>query len=172
MDLRKATLAEIPIIQSLVHKIWPIAYSEILTAAQLEYMLDKFYATESLSKQFASGHTFLLLSDEEQDIGFAAYNAINPTTYKLQKLYVLTQQQGKGSGRFIIDHIISSIQSIGATHLQLNVNRHNKARSFYEKLGFKVIKEEDIAIGSGYFMNDYVMEKKLDKENADGFMIF
>ena len=49
----------------------------------------------------------------------------------------------------------------GATVLQLNVNRHNTAKSFYEKLGFAVIKEEDIDIGSGYFMNDYIMEKRL-----------
>jgi ribosomal protein S18 acetylase RimI-like enzyme len=38
------------------------------------------------------------------------------------------------------------------------VNRHNRALHFYEKQGFKIIREEDIDIGSGYFMNDYVME--------------
>jgi ribosomal protein S18 acetylase RimI-like enzyme len=43
----------------------------------------------------------------------------------------------------------------------LNVNRYNKARFFYEKLGFVIMKEEDIDIGSGYYMIDYVMEKKL-----------
>ena len=34
-------------------------------------------------------------------------------------------------------------------------------KEFYEKLGFTVIKEEDIDIGNGYLMNDYVMEKKI-----------
>jgi ribosomal protein S18 acetylase RimI-like enzyme len=43
----------------------------------------------------------------------------------------------------------------------VNVNRHNKALHFYEKYGFKIIREEDIDIGEGYFMNDYVMELKL-----------
>ena len=43
----------------------------------------------------------------------------------------------------------------------LNVNRRNKAKQFYEHLGFTIISEEDIDIGQGYFMNDYVMEKKL-----------
>jgi hypothetical protein len=41
------------------------------------------------------------------------------------------------------------------------VNRYNKARAFYEKLGFVVIDEKDFDIGNGYFMNDYVMEKKI-----------
>ena len=48
-----------------------------------------------------------------------------------------------------------------ARSLLLNVNRHNKAISFYKKYGFDIIAEEDIDIGNGYYMNDYVMEKKL-----------
>jgi ribosomal protein S18 acetylase RimI-like enzyme len=49
----------------------------------------------------------------------------------------------------------------GATTLQLNVNRNNPAKIFYEKLGFAVLNEEDIDIGNGYFMNDYVMQKMI-----------
>lgn len=59
----------------------------------------------------------------------------------------------------MIDHVIETIKSRGATSLQLNVNRQNPAQHFYKKLGFLVIKEEDIDIGSGFFMNDFVMEK-------------
>ena len=44
-----------------------------------------------------------------------------------------------------------------ATDLELNVNRHNKAINFYKKLGFIITMEEDIDIGNGYYMNDYVM---------------
>ena len=33
--------------------------------------------------------------------------------------------------------------------------------TFYEKLGFETVGEEDLEIGNGYFMNDYIMEKKL-----------
>jgi diamine N-acetyltransferase len=40
--------------------------------------------------------------------------------------------------------------------LDLNVNRHNPAKSFYEKIGFTVLREEDVPIGP-YWMNDYVM---------------
>jgi ribosomal protein S18 acetylase RimI-like enzyme len=57
--------------------------------------------------------------------------------------------------------LITAIKQKGATSLLLNVNRNNPTKGFYEKLGFTVIKEEDIDIGNGYFMNDYVMEKKV-----------
>ena len=45
--------------------------------------------------------------------------------------------------------------------LFLNVNRFNKAQYFYKKLGFEVAYEEDIEIGNGYLMEDFVMEKKI-----------
>lgn len=48
---------------------------------------------------------------------------------------------------------------MNATVLELNVNRQNKARIFYEKFGFVIVEEKDIPIGNGYFMNDYVMQK-------------
>ena len=40
----------------------------------------------------------------------------------------------------------------------LNVNKYNKARFFYEKLGFTIVKDEVIEIGNGYVMDDFVME--------------
>jgi hypothetical protein len=43
----------------------------------------------------------------------------------------------------------------------LNVNRFNKAVQFYQYLEFTIIKEENIDIGDGYLMEDYVMEQKL-----------
>jgi ribosomal protein S18 acetylase RimI-like enzyme len=61
----------------------------------------------------------------------------------------------------VIGEILKAIARKGGKALRLNVNRNNKAKEFYEKLGFTVIQEEDIDIGSGYYMNDYIMEKKI-----------
>ena len=74
---------------------------------------------------------------------------------------MLQNQQGKGTGKKLIEHIAETIRTIGATILELNVNRHNKAKDFYIRQGFSVARQENIAIGNGYFMNDYVMELPL-----------
>jgi ribosomal protein S18 acetylase RimI-like enzyme len=76
---------------------------------------------------------------------------------------VLTSQQGKGTGRFVLDHIALEISNQGAKALRLQVHRQNKAKNFYEKLGFEVIEELDLDIGKGYFMRDFIMEKKILK---------
>jgi ribosomal protein S18 acetylase RimI-like enzyme len=73
----------------------------------------------------------------------------------------MPQSQGKGTGKFVINEILKAIIIKGGKALQLNVNRNNRAKEFYEKLGFTIIREEDNDIGNGYLMNDYVMEKKI-----------
>jgi len=90
----------------------------------------------------------------------ATINAIN--IYILDKIYILQTQQGKGIGKFVIDYILQQIKDRGAESLQLQVNRNNiNAKSFYEKIGFRIIQEADFEIGNGYFMNDFIMEKKI-----------
>ena len=60
-----------------------------------------------------------------------------------------------------MDYIISQMKHHRATMLELNVNRLNSAINFYKKLGFEIIQEEDIDIGNGFFMNDYVLSLQL-----------
>jgi len=81
--------------------------------------------------------------------------------YKLHKLYVLTSSQGYGAGRFMLDKILEDIKQRNGKTLILNVNRNNPALHFYLKLGFIISGEEDIDIGNGFFMNDYIMKKQL-----------
>jgi ribosomal protein S18 acetylase RimI-like enzyme len=163
IKIRNAEISDLETIRNLAYKIWPSAYETILGKGQLDYMLCKIYSASSLQHQFSVlKHQFILVFEDEIPVGFAAFSSnINPFVYHLNKIYVLPDQQGKNIGKKILDYVISQIKKTGATSLQLNVNRHNQALHFYEKLGFKITREEDIDIGEGYFMNDYVMELTL-----------
>jgi diamine N-acetyltransferase len=160
LTIRTAGIEDINTIGFLAHTIWPATYKEILTPGQLEYMMKQIYSPTALTKQILElKHSFLILEDDEAPVGFASYSTLSgPTVYKLHKIYVLPNLQGRGLGKLMIDFIVEEIKTIGAVALQLNVNRFNLARRFYERLGFRVIREEDIDIGHGYFMNDFVME--------------
>lgn len=161
MRIRKAYEHDIPLIRDLTYRIWPPTYREILSEDQLKYMLEMMYSEKALTEQMRQKHEFVILYDGVEPIGFASISLLEPGVFKLHKLYVLPSYQGKGAGRFLISELIKPMRRSGGTSLLLNVNRNNKAKGFYEKLGFVAIKEEDIDIGNGYFMNDYVMELKL-----------
>ena len=65
--------------------------------------------------------------------------------------------QGKGIGKKILQYIAGESISRGAEILELNVNKNNPAKFFYEKMGFGIEREEKIDIGQGYYIDDYVM---------------
>lgn len=170
MVIREANVAHIAIIHKLAYDIWPSAYGHILSPAQLTYMLEMMYSFESLQKQIEEqGHRFIILYDNLYNsiipIGFASFSKkahTEPIVYRLHKLYVLPRSQDTGCGKYLLNYIIEEIKKEGAAFLELNVNRDNPAQYFYHKMGFIITKEEDIDIGHGFFMNDYVMERKLD----------
>ena len=161
--IRTAEAEDINAIGYLAYQIWPSAYKEILNFEQLHYMLQYFYSPESLREQMLKKHhTFLIAeTEEEEPIGFASFSKVQQGVFKLHKLYVLPGLQNMNVGRSLLECVLEECLLEGAEKLQLNVNRNNKAVSFYEKLGFKVITEEDVDIGNGYVQEDYIMEKQL-----------
>jgi diamine N-acetyltransferase len=160
ISIRPAELDDINTIGFLAQQIWPVAYDGIVPPDQLQYMLNLFYSPAALRRQMVDERQqFLLVEQEEEAIGFASWSGTAaPGVFKLHKLYVLPGQQGRGLGRSMLQFIFGAINREGAQFLRLNVNRFNKARQFYEKLGFRVVGEEDVAIGNDYFMIDYIME--------------
>jgi len=163
MNISFVSSNQLSIVRDLAYQIWPIAYKEILSEQQLDYMLDLIYSIESLTKQMERNHIFLLVEDSNSFIGFASfelnYDFSNKT--KIQKLYVLPQIQGKGVGKKLIDFIQKEAVENNQSGLLLNVNKYNIAKDFYLKQGFSISYSEIIDIGNGYIMDDYVMEKEI-----------
>jgi GNAT superfamily N-acetyltransferase len=159
---RQATENDAVTIRDIAEITWQQVYAPILSAEQLAYMLKEIYSEEKLTDQIKNNQqTYLLLVQDEQTVAFAAFSprGENPDIYKLHKLYCLPSTQGKGYGKVLVNEAISQILQAGKHALELNVNRYNNAKNFYEKLGFSVIYEEDVPIGP-YFMNDFVMRKE------------
>lgn len=160
MKLVKANSEHISIIIDLTKKIWPVAYGEILSKAQLEYMIDKFYNETALRELIQKGHVFYLAQDDNgKDLGFVSYEINSePNKTKIHKIYVLPETQGTGLGKQFFELVKEKALENNQNAIFLNVNKYNNAINFYTKLGFIKVKDEVIDIGNGYVMDDYVME--------------
>jgi GNAT superfamily N-acetyltransferase len=161
--IRSLSLAEMSHVQALAHKIWPIAYKEILSQEQLDYMLNWMYSIESLTQQIEEGHHYFGIFDVTEMVGFLDVQPNHPEekALKLNKIYVLTSCHGKGFGFQLMQFAIDFAKKKEQNTISLQVNRFNKAKDFYSKIGFTIKEEKDFDIGNGYFMNDYVMELEL-----------
>ena len=154
--------ADLPTVRSIALRTWPVTFAGILSREQIDYMLAWLYSQASLHGQLhAQQHTFLLAQVGDAYAGFASCepNYKDTGKTKLHKLYVLPEAQGHGVGRALVDAVTEIAVRHGNPALLLNVNRRNMAIRFYRRLGFEVIAEENIPIGNGFLMEDYVMEK-------------
>ena len=164
MEIIKAGLNDFNLIHSLAENVWPQTYKNILTPQQIEYMFEMMYSQKAYNEQIENkGHHFILIKDESGYLGFASYelNYNNTPVTKIHKIYVLPETQGKGVGRAMINEIAAIAKQKGDTQVSLNVNRFNKAVGFYENIGFVNTGQEDIDIGNGYLMEDFIMVKTL-----------
>ena len=162
-DIIEGNATHIPVIVEIAETTWAATYRTILEPESMRYMLDTIYAADTLLRVMTDGSKkFLLIKEKSEYAGFASYGKRQeePGVFKLHKIYVLPNTQGKGYGKLLIDSVKQQLVSQNATALDLNVNRYNPAQDFYKKLGFKIIREEDVPIGQ-YFMNDYVMRLEL-----------
>jgi len=162
IEVRNLSVEELWQVRELALRIFPITYEQIVEREQIDYMMELFYTSENLRKQYESGQVFLIIYSEGKASGYASYTPLDKNgAFKLNKIYVDTSLQGKGLGRILLNDVISRVRNAGGNSLQLNVNRFNKAVGFYESMGFVLKKEELLDIGRGYFMDDYVMELKI-----------
>lgn len=158
--IRKVTLEDIEMINRLAWIVFPHTYKEILSPEQMEYMMDWMYSPENLHKQMTEdGHIYYLAFEGDEPAGYLSIQPEGEHTYHLQKIYVLPSFQGKKLGKLLFEHAIKAIKELHPEpcQMRLNVNRQNKALTFYEKMGMKKVDEGDFHIGNGYYMNDYIM---------------
>ncbi len=154
---------DIFLVNHLAHKIWPHSFRDILTKDQIDYMLDWMYNVPTLEEQVQIGHLFYVVKENGVVKGFIGLEPNYPDAdiLRIHKLYILPESNGKGLGRVLLNKAIDVAFDLDLHTLHLNVNRFNDAVEFYKHCGFKIIGEEDIDIGKGYLMEDFIMTLKL-----------
>lgn len=162
MVIRQANYSDIPAISQLAHQTWWPTYTDVIPDEQIGFMLEDMYSEDALKLQMEEGMTFLIAEREGNQVAFAAWSLTEPENlvYKLQKLYVLPSEQGKGTGKKLIMEVSRMAKELDGKTLELNVNRKNPAFDFYKKLGFEIYKTVDIPYHH-FILNDYVMRKTL-----------
>lgn len=162
--IRAATEADFPVIAALAGRIWRTCFGDLISPAQLEYMLAWRYTPEAMQAATADGAMRYLLAEVDgRPVGYAADGAgAAPREWKLHQLYVVPEQQGAGLGRALMAAVEERARRHGATTLVLTVNKRNeRARRIYERAGFTVREAKVFDIGGGFVMDDYVMAKAL-----------
>lgn len=166
IEIFEADMHQINVIQDIAYKTWPSTFGDILSTQQIDYMLNMMYSDKSLQAQLTDlKHCFLLAAENEMHLGFLSYETAykGKAQTKIHKIYILPEAQGLGVGKKLMEAVEIAAMNKGDQQLVLNVNKHNAAEKFYQRLGFEIMGTEDIDIGSGFLMEDKIMAKRLTK---------
>lgn len=159
---RLAVEKDIENLRSLAKEIWLTTYPSIISAQQIEYMLEKMYNTDTIKREIDSNIDWYLILFENNPIGFISIEPIHERVTKINKFYIKTQYQGMGIGRWIFESIKEILVEKNTKAITLNVNRSNeKAIKAYLKYGFTIQMSLDIPYGE-FVLNDYIMKYSIE----------
>ena len=169
---RRATTDDIELIRSIAKVAFPATYSTIISAEQIDYMMEWMYSAEKLQQEISGNITYLLAEVDGRTVGYLSFGPDEGTAdcaaapgqgrlFHLHKIYLLPEAQGGGNGKRLFMAGEREMRLAGATAFELNVNRGNPALGFYRHLGMQLSRSGDFDIGGGFFMNDHIMRKEL-----------
>jgi len=152
---------DIPALCALARRIWRAHYPGIITEAQIEYMLDRYYGEEFITEQFEQGEPVHILAwKDESLLGFISLRRNG----FIDKFYVDDAARSKGTGTALLSHVAGLAPEGGC--LRLRVNRNNRGSvEYYKKRGFAIETELDLPFGP-YTLNDYEMVKQVESVKA------
>ena len=138
--------------------IWEQHYVPIIGANQVAFMLNKYQSAKAMFDQFSKGYKYALVIFGDQKVGYFAYDVIDEKEVFISKLYIHQDFRRRGLGKRVLDFIAKETQALRCTAMTLSVNKDNSdSIRFYISYGFQTIKAQKVAIGEGFYMDDYVM---------------
>jgi ribosomal protein S18 acetylase RimI-like enzyme len=165
IQIRKANASDAKLIEALARQIWMPHYISIISAEQIEFMLDQFQSQTAIRHDMAHGHTYDIAFCGDEPCGYCAVRNDGDTHF-LSKLYVREDFRGRGIARALVKRATRRAQNNKASRLQLVCNKRNTGSlAAYARLGFSVTGECVTQIGDGYVMDDYQMQKAVPRSD-------
>ena len=156
--------ADLAVVAALAREIWVEFYEPLIGRAQVDYMLERFQTADAVAGQIGEGFAYYLARRDRRPIG---YCAVQPQEAErvlfLGKLYLQRAARGAGAGRAIMEFVEQLARARGLTSIWLTVNKRNPSVRAYQRMGFRISAEVCTDIGQGFVMDDYRMEKLLDR---------
>lgn len=141
---------------------WHDTYDELLPGGQVDYMLEKYQSYDAIKNDIKNnGYIYYIAVFRGKVVGFCG---IHPEADRkklfISKIYVLPKYHRNGIATRLFNIVLELYKNDYKT-FYLTVNKYNKrAIKTYEHFGFTIADSTVSDIGSGYFMDDYIMECK------------
>lgn len=159
---------DITSITKLAQKIWRHHFTSIIGPEQVEYMLEKYQSVKAISCQLEKGWEYYIATLENVHVGYTGLVPdVRNRKMMISKIYVKNDTRGRGVGSHMLAFVEDECIKRGLDKIWLTVNRYNNGPiNWYSRNGFEIVDEVKQDIGNGFFMDDFIFEKKIIKGSA------
>ncbi len=149
-------VSDIKELASLASSIWHEYWTCLLSPEQIDYMVENFQSEKAIKEQIENeNYTYYFIKSDNENAGYFGISDKGDFLF-LSKIYIRKEFRHKGIGTKAFDKIKEL--ALGKP-IRLTVNKHNtNSINAYKKWGFKTIDAVVTDIGSGFVMDDYIME--------------
>lgn len=162
---RVETQPQIDTLCAIAQRVWHETFDPILPPGQPDYMIDKFQSDHAVKDQMAhQNYRYYLARLEGKYAGFVGFvpRYEGREEMYLSKVYLLPECRGQGVVRRMFQFVEEETKKEGLSKIRLTVNKQNThAYQVYEHYGYDNVESVKADIGSGYYMDDYVMVKRV-----------
>ena len=148
MVIREYQSSDCEVLAELFYNTVHMVNKKDYTKEQLDVWATGIIDLEKWNQSFEE-HYSLVAIDDEMIVGFGD---INKAGY-LDRLYVHSDYQRKGIATAICNQLEQAVQGSIVTHASIT------AKPFFEKRGYRVIKEQQVEC-QGIFLTNFIMEKE------------
>jgi len=147
-------------VAAIAEEIWHECFVGIISIEQISYMVKKFQSYDAMKDQIKNqNYNYFAVECNNKIGGYFAVKPEDDERFFLSKLYLHKSQRGQGTASIMMKKVFKEALNAGKSKVYLTVNKHNDhAIAVYKKTGFSVIDDVKTDIGSGFIMDDYVME--------------
>ena len=149
-------VSDIKELASLASSIWHEYWTCLLSPEQIDYMVENFQSEKAIKEQIEDeNYTYYFIKSDNENVGYFGISDKRDFLF-LSKIYIRKEFRHKGIGTKAFNKIKEL--ALGKP-IRLTVNKHNtNSINAYKKWGFKTIDAVVTDIGSGFVMDDYIME--------------
>lgn len=169
LNLRICEIEDLDQLRELSIRTYSETFGALNTEDNLKEYLDRAFNIDTLREELMNDESRFFFLYIDNDLGgylklneYMAQTDINdPESIELERIYVMREFQGSGSGSFLMKKAIDLAIEGSKKYIWLGVWEKNaKALSFYEKKGFYQIGQHSFVMGDDE-QTDFVLRKDL-----------